>query len=94
MTDPQCSSINRETGELGEKTMDKVRRFLLIFGMGMIAIPGILFLARISRLRYHNSTGEWADKGMYEKLRESKVALDKATMLIKSALNGRKNGNP
>jgi hypothetical protein len=31
---------------------------------------------------------------MYEKLRESKVALDKATMLIKSALNGRKNGNP
>jgi len=93
MTGPRCPSIDRETGELGEKTMDKVRRFILIFSMGMITIPGILFLARISRLRCRNGTGQWADKGMYEKLRETKVALDKATMLIKSALNGRKNGN-
>jgi hypothetical protein len=72
---------------VGEKTMDKVKRYLLIFGMGMITIPGILFLAKVARHRFYKGSGERVDKSMYEKLRESKVALDKATDLVLRVLN-------
>lgn len=73
--------------ETEEKAMDKVKKFVIIFGMGVIALPGILFLAKVSGLRRRRNTGECADKSMYEKLRETKTALDKATDLVQRALN-------
>jgi hypothetical protein len=71
--------------------MDKARNCLLIFGLGIIAVPAILLLAGITKRRCRGDTGDNADKSMYEKLRESKMALIKATSLIQSALGGMLN---
>ncbi len=68
--------------------MEKVRLYVLIFGMGIIALPGFLFLAKVAKLRYRRGESGSEDKSMYEKLRDSKIALDKATSLIQSALEG------
>ncbi|MBN1128274.1 MAG: hypothetical protein JXA71_04775 [Chitinispirillaceae bacterium] len=69
--------------------MEKVRRFLLIFGMGMAAIPGFLFLAKMSRLRFRKGNDNSADKSLDDKLRKLKVALEKATALLKGVINVR-----
>jgi hypothetical protein len=67
--------------------MDKFRKYAVVFGFGIIAYPGMLFLAKVAGLRCHKSTGESADKSTYEKLRETKTALDKAVDLVQRALN-------
>jgi hypothetical protein len=71
----------------GEKAMDKVKKYVIIFGIGVIALPGILFLAKVSGLRRLKRMDKGADKSMHEKLRETKMALDKATDLVQRALN-------
>lgn len=68
--------------------MVKMRRYLFLFGLGIVTFPCLLFLAGIARRRCRSGIGKCADNSMLQKLRESKTALDKARSLIQSALEG------
>ena len=66
--------------------MDKAIKYFLIFVMGIIALPGILYLLKCTKNHGFKQTGERIGSGMDEMLKESKTALDKATSQIQSAL--------
>ena len=68
--------------------MDKAVKYLLIFVMGIIALPGLLILVKAAKHRCCWQTGESAGSRMDEMLRESKAALDKATSQLQSAVEG------
>ena len=66
--------------------MVKMGSYLFLFGMGIVTFPCLLFLAGIARCRCRSDIGKYADNSMHEKLRESRMALDKARSLIQRAL--------
>ncbi len=62
--------------------MKRIKRFLFVFVMGMIALPSMAFFAKVARDQRLKGSGESDEKNMNEKLRDSKVTLDKATAKI------------
>lgn len=66
--------------------MNGAKKYLMIFG-GSFALSGILILSMMAKCRCRKGLVESSDKGIHEKLRDSKVALDKAASLIQSALD-------
>ncbi len=66
--------------------MDVVRKYIVIFGSSF-ALSGILILSMMARCRCRKEIGQGSDKSVYEKLRDSKIALDKAASAIQCALD-------
>jgi hypothetical protein len=62
--------------------MKRIKRYLFIFVMGMIALPGMSFFAKMARVQRLKSTGESDEKSMSEKRRSSKATLDKSTSKV------------
>jgi hypothetical protein len=62
----------------GEKTMKRLKRYLFVFIMGMMALPGMAFFSKIARVQRRKGTGEGEEKSMNEKPRDSKATLEKA----------------
>lgn len=65
--------------------MDKRLRNIAIFGSAFV-LSGILVFGKIVVYRHHKCRDKNPDNGMYKKLKESKMALDKASLAIQNAL--------
>ena len=59
--------------------MKRIKRYLFVFVMGMIALPGMEFFAKVARTRRPKGIGESGEKSMPEKQKDSKGTPDKAT---------------
>jgi hypothetical protein len=68
--------------------MHKIRKYAMIFSLGIITLPGILFLAKVTGLWRGKGRGESPeDRSTHDKLKEAKKALEKAMDLVQGALN-------
>ncbi len=74
--------------------MDNMQKCLMVWFVGTIGVVGILLLIKAARYRHHADRYEKVVKDIDERLRESKVALDKATTCFHSIFEYIKNRKP
>jgi hypothetical protein len=77
-----------------EEHMNAIRKCLTISGLAALGAAGALLLASVMRRKDRAGRCEKVGKGVDEKLKESKAALDKAAARVQSVFDHIKNRKP
>jgi hypothetical protein len=77
-----------------EETMDNMQKCVVISGVGAMGVVGIILMAKAARHPHNTGRYEKVGKGIDQRLRESKAALDKATAHVQSVFEHITNRKP
>ena len=71
--------------------MNNISKCLVASGAGAMGVVGIAFMVKVLRPRHPAGMYEKVGKGIDERLKESKTALDKATTHVQSVFDHIRN---
>jgi hypothetical protein len=71
--------------------MNNMRRLLIVCGLGVIGIACAILIIKNRSVKHSDGMCEEAGRGIDERLRESKAALDKASAHIQNVFEHVKN---